>query len=1061
MACNPSSGQLTNPINITIFNGDGSTQVDNPSVSITSQYNLNKAADDPCITDDQRGCYYTIVVYELNNYELPVSADGYIISYQRCCRIASMDNVENSSTVGNTYSIKIPGTQSPVPNANKNSNPNFFINDTAVVCGGSFFSFSLAALDIDGDSLTYSLCAALGGGSTNNPSPNPAEPPNYNNISYISSYSGGQPMGFNVSINSKTGLLSGIAPLIAFSGEYVVTVCVSEYRNGIFFAESRKELHIRVRDCLPIKARLDPKPVTCDGFSINFSNGETLPSGATYLWNFGDAGAGNNNISTASTPSHTYTDTGLYTVKLKVTSGGFCTDSTKLIVKVYPGFFPAFNTNPPFCKGIPVSFTDQTATNFGTPTGWHWDFGVNTSTTDTSINKNPFYTYTIAGIYKVKLIVGNTFGCIDTVFREVTVLDKAPLTVFPKDTSYCALDSVQLNATTIGSGVFTWSPANRIINANTATATVFPTSATKYYVTLNQNGCLATDSVTVKPVNDVNAAITASATSICEDDTITLTGSSKYSNVTWQWSPVASILNPANISTRAFPAKNTRYNLLVKWGKCTASAIADITVKPLAVASAGPDAAICKGQETAQLQASGGISYKWQPATGLNNANIANPLASPSVTTTYKVFVSTAGCSGLKKDSMIVLVRELPAINLTNDTLICSIDTLQLQTNAIGNFLWSPNYMISNLASPKPLVSPDVPTTYNVQLTDVFGCINRDSVLVDVKLFVTINAGNDTTICTTDGISINTISDALSYRWTPNLFLSSDTAKSPITTPLASQIKYYVIGNIGKCQSKDSITIKTVPYPVADAGMPVTICFGSSTQLTASGGSVYNWTPAVFLSNTNIHNPVVVQPTRDTRYTVSVKDSLGCPKIVTDDVLVSVYPIVRASTGLRDTSIVQGQTLQLNATGGNQYQWSPSTWLSSNISANPVAKPEDNIEYKLQVTVFPQGCTGRDSVKIKVFKLPPSFYVPTAFSPNGNGSNEVLRPIALGIKSINYFKVYNRLGQLMFSTNALNKGWDGTYKGNPQDPATFVWIAQGETYTGELITRRGYAVLVR
>ena len=84
MACNPSSGQLTNPINITIFNGDGSTQVDNPSVSITSQYNLNKAADDPCITDDQRGCYYTIVVYELNNYELPVSADGYIISYQRC-----------------------------------------------------------------------------------------------------------------------------------------------------------------------------------------------------------------------------------------------------------------------------------------------------------------------------------------------------------------------------------------------------------------------------------------------------------------------------------------------------------------------------------------------------------------------------------------------------------------------------------------------------------------------------------------------------------------------------------------------------------------------------------------------------------------------------------------------------------------------------------------------------------------------------------------------------------------------------------------------------------------
>ena len=99
-------------------------------------------------------------------------------------------------------------------------------------------------------------------------------------------------MGNKVTIDSKTGLLSGVAPFIAFSGEYVITVCVTEYRNGVLFAESRKELHIRVRDCVPIKARLDPKPVTCDGFSVSFSNSETLPSGTTYLWNFGDPGSG-------------------------------------------------------------------------------------------------------------------------------------------------------------------------------------------------------------------------------------------------------------------------------------------------------------------------------------------------------------------------------------------------------------------------------------------------------------------------------------------------------------------------------------------------------------------------------------------------------------------------------------------------------------------------------------------------------------------------------------------------------------------------------------------------
>ena len=113
------------------------------------------------------------------------------------------------------------------------------------------------------------------------------------------------------------------------------------------------------------------------------------------------------------------------------------------------------------------------------------------------------------------------------------------------------------------------------------------------------------------------------------------------------------------------------------------------------------------------------------------------------------------------------------------------------------------------------------------------------------------------------------------------------------------------------------------------------------------------------------------------------------------------------------------------------------------------------------MTAIPENCIGEDSVKIKVFKLPPSFYVPTAFSPNADGINDILRPIALGMRSIKYFKVYNRLGQLLFSTTENGKGWDGTFKGNPQDPATYVWMAQGETFTGELITRKGYAVLVR
>ncbi len=1061
MVCNPSSGQLSTDINFTVFHAASNTQYANAPVKITRQYQLSKTEADPCIIGDQLGCYYTIVQYELDNYELPVSTDGYRISYQRCCRIASMDNVENSATVGNTYSIVIPGTSSPVPNADKNSSPIFAVNDVEVVCEGSFFSFDLSAVDPDGDSLTYILCTAYDGGSTAAPAPDSAAAAPYNTVNYSAPFSGGQPMGNKVKIDPKTGILSGIAPSIAFTGEYVVTACVTEYRNGVYLAESRKELHIRVRDCVLLKARLDPKPVTCDGFKVSFYNGEVLPSTTLYRWNFGDPASDSNNISTSTTPTHTYSDTGRYTVKLWVSTGNLCSDSTTLIVKVYPGFFPALKTNPPYCKGVPVSFQDITTTKYGVPTGWRWNFGVANDLEDTSNLKNPSFTYPASGQYKVQLIVGNTFGCIDTVTTDVTIVDKPPLTVIPKDTTYCALDSVQLKTVTDGPGIFTWTPASSIQNANSSSPVVFPQVATRYYVTFNQNGCLAKDSVLVNPTNDVDAIITASTINICQEDTLTLTGSSKYSEVTWHWTPEESVATPSAKITKAYPEGNAQYNLQVNWGRCKAVASKIIAVTPLAIPNAGPDAAICRGQATAQLQAKGGNTYQWLPATGLNRTDISNPVANPDVTTTYKVTVGVAGCSKTKIDSVTVLVRELPDAKLTNDTLICSIDTLQLQTNAAGTFVWSPNYMISSLSAPKPLVSPDVPTTYRLTLTDIFGCVSMDSVKVDVKLFVTLDLGNDTTICRTDAVVINTKSDALSYKWTPDLYLSDASAKQPVATPEVAQITYRVIANIGKCQSNDSITIKTVPYPIPNAGNDTTICFGSSTQLSATGGSAYIWTPVTFLSNSRSSNPTVIKPLTDTRYTVSVTDILGCPKAVTDDVWIRVYPIVQAKTGITDTSIVLGQTLQMNGSGGDQYEWSPATWLTNTNTANPVAAPEDNIEYKLLVTVVPFGCTGRDSVKVKVYKVPPSFYVPTAFSPNGDGNNEVLRPIALGMRSIRYFKVFNRLGQLMFSTTERNKGWDGTYKGNPQDPATFVWMAQGETYTGEFITRKGSAVLVR
>lgn len=371
--------------------------------------------------------------------------------------------------------------------------------------------------------------------------------------------------------------------------------------------------------------------------------------------------------------------------------------------------------------------------------------------------------------------------------------------------------------------------------------------------------------------------------------------------------------------------------------------------------------------------------------------------------------------------------------------------------------------MISNLTDKSPLVSPDLPTTYYTTLTDVFGCVNRDSVFVDVKLFVTIDAGPDVTICRTDTFYLRTVSDALSYKWTPATFLERDDVKNPLSLITDSIITYRVIGNIGKCQSRDSVTIRTVPYPVPFINPDTTICFGDNAQLYAGGGSSYTWSPATYLTNvTGATTTSVKPPAGDIFYVVSVTDNKGCPKPVTDTTKVTVREQIIARTGLpKDTSIVIGQPLQANASGGDAYLWEPSQWISNPTSPRTFLSPENDITYKVTVTQLPENCFATDTIHIKVYLLPPSFYVPTAFSPNGDGLNDVLKPIALGMRRLRYFKVYNRVGNLVFETTELGKGWDGYYKGAPQDPANYVWMAQGETWKGELITRKGNAVLVR
>jgi gliding motility-associated-like protein len=459
-------------------------------------------------------------------------------------------------------------------------------------------------------------------------------------------------------------------------------------------------------------------------------------------------------------------------------------------------------------------------------------------------------------------------------------------------------------------------------------------------------------------------------------------------------------------------------------------------------------------------------SWRWNfgnPATLADTSLLRNPLYSYPQNGSYTVQLiagSNKGC--LDTITRPIVISDKPALQLTNDTLICSIDTLQLNAFGQGTFQWSPAYNISNQGIANPLVSPDLPTKYYVTLTLAPGCFNTDSVLVNVVDFVTLQAPNDTTICRGDPLTLRPSTDGLQYSWSPpNLFVDPF-VRDAVARPTDPTTVFTVLSTIGKCNQTASVTVYTVPYPVVDAGSDIAICFGDSTLLNGGGtASSWLWSPAQFVDNP-FNNTTTAFPVGTTNFVLRGTDVLGCPKPVFDTVQVRVVPPVQAFAG-KDTAVVISQPLQLNGSGGSIYTWTPDNYLNNPTLQNPVAIFDsfyDRFTYIMR-TETPEGCFGYDTINIRIFQTKPTIFVPTGFTPDGDGLNDVLRPTAVGIAQFDYFRVFNRWGQEMFASTSVEDGWDGTFKGREQDPGTFVWMVSGIDYLGNRILQKGTVVLIR
>lgn len=704
-----------------IYRGEGGSPVFNDSFPLLDVNEISLTNPGPCIDNPPLVCY-RIGTYQFE-VELPPNAKGYDVTYQRCCRIENITNIINSGNTGATYTAHIPGTEIS-PLAPQNSSPIFDTKDTVVICEGNPFFYDFGAIDIDGDALSYEFAPAYNGGSTNDVQPRVPDAPPYSSLPYGFGFSYFQPMGPEVSINPVTGLVSGIAPN---AGVYVITVAVVERRNGVVINRHRKDIHIKVAACTIAAADLQPEFVTCDGFTLTFQNRSASSLIKTYSWDFGVPGDAD--TSNLERPTFTYSDTGVYRIRLITNRGLDCSDTAFALAKVFPGFFPAFQALDG-CRNVPIQFRDQTTTAYGVVDYWKWFFGNPIVNQDTSRLQNPTYSYPNLGTYTVQLIVGSSKGCRDTIDAPLNILSK-PSMQLTNDTLICTIDTLQLNA--VGNGTFTWSPNYMISDVNSATPLVSPDVPTKYYATLTSApGCVNIDSVFV----DVRSFVTLNAG---PDTTVCLTDSVRFNinsdGLRFTWTPTVGMNNPTLKNPTVRPTGTTTYSVTGNIGKCATTDNIVVRTVPYPTVFTQGDTTICY-DDTAQIFASGGSRYVWTPANSLSASDIPNPLAYPLLTTVYRVAVfDNLGCPKPSFDSVRVnVIPPIPAF-AGNDTAIVLGQPLQLRATGGSVYNWSPPTGLSNpnIGNPVATLSNDI--TYSVRVSIPIGCFAYDT--INVKVFFT------------------------------------------------------------------------------------------------------------------------------------------------------------------------------------------------------------------------------------------------------------------------------------------------------------------------------------
>lgn len=632
-----------NPASVGIFDANNQL-VQSINMLVNDSSTVPPTVNSPCFIPPTDVCYRVANYYA--TVSLAPAPGGYQLAYQRCCRNQTILNIVNPLSTGATFYANIPAS---VPD---NGNPVFNELPPPFICSGLPFVFDHSATDPDGDSLVYELCTPFTGASQNIPQPQPPFNPPYSNIVWqppfqLSNMLGGTPM----TIDPQTGLLTATPNTI---GQFVIGICVNEYRNGVLLSKTRRDYQINVVSCPTlVVAALQTPILTCGSNTVQFTNNSF--GAGSYFWDFGDPTT-SADTSIAINPSYTYPDTGTYNVTL-IAYSGFnpgCADTTIGTVTLLPDYDPVFTFSQQPCS-YTVAFDDTSNLDSGPTSEWNWNFGDGTSDTI----PDPVHTFPGPGTYTVSLTGTSSRGCIKTV-NQTIVIDpqieaNASVSQVVSCNSFCDASATVNVSNATPPLTYSWNDPQ---TQQTQTATGLCTGW--YTVTVaDSNGCVTTDSIFVSDPDSLTAtAVSTDAycNGLCIGSATAQPagGNGPYSFL-WddpqtQNTPTATGLCPGNYSVIVTDANgcSTTQNIQVQFSTYIPPLVASIS-----------DSVIYSGQ-TVSLSSTidNSYTYSWTPPDNLSSTTISNPVATPQTNTTYVVTITDPnGCTNV--DSVSVTVREV------------------------------------------------------------------------------------------------------------------------------------------------------------------------------------------------------------------------------------------------------------------------------------------------------------------------------------------------------------------------------------------------------------------